>query len=179
MINKKGFTLIEVLIAVGIVTIVSAVVLSLINPDRQRNRARDAVLQKTVSGLSESVENFRNLRGETIDCDSAGTPPTNIRPYIADEIEITVDADCDLSDAIGLDHIKFWNTSVFANQTETSAANPICLYITNGTTPPVQGNYCIEAQTNDDTNFWFVWITGSSVNRTDVSSERCTGLLAP
>lgn len=50
MINrKKGFTLIELLLVIAIIGILAGVVLAVINPTRQRQRANEAVGRSTLS----------------------------------------------------------------------------------------------------------------------------------
>ncbi|MBU4369708.1 prepilin-type N-terminal cleavage/methylation domain-containing protein [Patescibacteria group bacterium] len=53
--SRKGFTLIEILIAVGIIAILAAIVIIAINPARQFQRARDAQRWSDVNAILNSV----------------------------------------------------------------------------------------------------------------------------
>ncbi len=56
--NENAFTLIELLIVVSIMGILAGVVLSVINPMRQRAIASDAVTSSTLNKLAEGVEAY-------------------------------------------------------------------------------------------------------------------------
>lgn len=60
---KKGFTLIELLIVVSVIGILSAVLLSIINPTRQRNRASEVVNAEAVRKVASAVEAFTSANG--------------------------------------------------------------------------------------------------------------------
>ena len=53
--SRKGFTLIEILIAVGIIAILAAIVIIAINPARQFQRARDSQRWSDVNAVLNSV----------------------------------------------------------------------------------------------------------------------------
>ncbi len=53
--SRKGFTLIEILIAVGIIAILAAIVIIAINPARQFQRARDSQRWSDVNALLNGV----------------------------------------------------------------------------------------------------------------------------
>ena len=54
--TKKGFTLIELLIVVGVLGILSGVIISVINPERFRGRARDAVRKNDLAVVKGAIE---------------------------------------------------------------------------------------------------------------------------
>ncbi len=53
--SRKGFTLIEILIAVGIIAILAAIVIIAINPARQFQRARDSQRWSDVNAILNGV----------------------------------------------------------------------------------------------------------------------------
>lgn len=57
----KSFTLIELLIVISIIGILAAVVIAVINPAKQRNRAKDAILISTLSELSLTLSAYYNM----------------------------------------------------------------------------------------------------------------------
>jgi prepilin-type N-terminal cleavage/methylation domain-containing protein len=61
--NTKGFTLIELLIVIAIIGVLAAVVLGVVNPARQRQRAQDGTLISTISKLGAVVETFYGVKG--------------------------------------------------------------------------------------------------------------------
>lgn len=70
MQKNKGFTLIEILVVIGIIAVLAAIVLIAINPARQFKQARDT---KRVSNVNAIL----NAIGQSI-ADNKGTLPTGI-----------------------------------------------------------------------------------------------------
>lgn len=73
--NNKGFTLIEILIVIGIIAILAAVVIVAINPARQFAQARNSQRQSNVESILNAVgQNIADNKG-IFSC-AAGTLPT-------------------------------------------------------------------------------------------------------
>lgn len=75
--NRKGFTLIELMVVIGIIAILAAVVIVAVNPARQFASARDRERQAEILALTNaiyqySVENNGQLPSEIT------TTPTNL-----------------------------------------------------------------------------------------------------
>lgn len=56
--NKKAFTLVEILVVIGIITILSALVITALNPAQLRKAARDTNRQKDVSIITSALEQY-------------------------------------------------------------------------------------------------------------------------
>ena len=63
--SQKGFTLIELLIVIVIIGILAGVLIAVIDPTSQQNRARDAGVQATVNKVGLAVEGFNSAYGRT------------------------------------------------------------------------------------------------------------------
>jgi len=63
--SSKGFTLIELLIVIVIIGILAGVLIAVIDPTRQQNRARDAGVQATINKVALAAEGFRSAYGRT------------------------------------------------------------------------------------------------------------------
>ena len=57
--DKKAFTLIELLIVIGIIAILAAAVIIAINPGQQFAAARDAVRESHINSLKQSFLGYR------------------------------------------------------------------------------------------------------------------------
>lgn len=68
--SSKGFTLIEILVVIGIIAILAAVVLLAINPARQFAQARDSQRTSNVTAILNAVGQFM--------ADNKGTLPAGI-----------------------------------------------------------------------------------------------------
>ena len=72
--KKQGFTLIEVLIVIGIIAILAAVVLVAINPSRQFAQARNSQRISNVNALINAIgQNISDNRGSFV-CASGSVP---------------------------------------------------------------------------------------------------------
>ena len=58
--NSRGFTLIELLIVIAIIGILAAVLIAVINPVAQQNKARDAGLSAAVSKAGLAISAYRS-----------------------------------------------------------------------------------------------------------------------
>jgi prepilin-type N-terminal cleavage/methylation domain-containing protein len=59
-----GFTLIELLIVVSLLGILAGLALTVINPDRQKKIAEDAVRRSNIEKLSQAIESFCTAEGK-------------------------------------------------------------------------------------------------------------------
>lgn len=76
---KRGFTLIEILVVIGIIAILAAVVLVAINPSRQFKMARDSQRMSNVNALLNAIsQNIAEHRGVF----TCGTTPLQL-PTVA------------------------------------------------------------------------------------------------
>jgi prepilin-type N-terminal cleavage/methylation domain-containing protein len=63
LITTRGFTLIELLIVISIIGILAGVVIGVIDPQRQRAIATDAVTQSTMNKFIEGIESYYSANG--------------------------------------------------------------------------------------------------------------------
>ncbi len=78
MYKNSGFTLIELLIVISLVGVLSGILLSTINVNRQRDIATDSVRASTMSKLAQGFESFFASSGRpATDSDSDYNPFTN------------------------------------------------------------------------------------------------------
>lgn len=68
--NKKGFTLIEILIVIGIIAILAAIIIIAINPARQFAQARNTQRWSDVNAILNGVHQYA--------VDNTGTLPSSI-----------------------------------------------------------------------------------------------------
>lgn len=95
MIKKQGFTLIEILIAIGILAILSAIVIIAINPARQFAQARNTQRWSDVNTILNAVhQNMVDNSGnfDFTDCGASSIPATTTI--------IKSDSDADLCDCL-------------------------------------------------------------------------------
>jgi len=88
MKTHKGFTLIEILIAVGIVAILAAIVIVAINPARQFQRARDSQRWSDVNAILNSVHqrmvDNKGSFAEGTTCDALPSSASAITSVVAE-----------------------------------------------------------------------------------------------
>ncbi len=65
--RQQGFTLIELLIVIVIIGILAGVLIAVIDPQAQQNRARDATVQATINKMALAVGGFRSAYGRSPD----------------------------------------------------------------------------------------------------------------
>lgn len=81
--RKKGFTLIEILVVIGIIAILAAIVLIAINPARQFAQARQTQRTSNVNAILNAVGQFV--------ADNNGDLPSPLAiPYVSAEIGVTL-----------------------------------------------------------------------------------------
>lgn len=84
--NNKGFTLIEILVVIGIIAILAAIVIVAINPARQFAQARNAQRESDVSTILNAIgQNMVDNKGSALSATTCsgianlpGTLPKNI-----------------------------------------------------------------------------------------------------
>ena len=77
--SHRGFTLVELLIAISLIGILTGVTLSIINPKKQRNVAEDAVRQSNLEKYALGIESYANANG-SYPADIVDTTPVDNKP---------------------------------------------------------------------------------------------------
>ena len=95
--SKKGFTLIEILIVIGIITILIAAVIIAINPARQFGQARNTQRWTAVNSILNGVHQNMVENQGTFTCDPDGDSTNNPLPSTAKNMADLV------SDPLGYD----------------------------------------------------------------------------
>ncbi|MFC1756188.1 prepilin-type N-terminal cleavage/methylation domain-containing protein [Patescibacteria group bacterium] len=67
--NQKGFTLIELLIVIVIIGILAGVLIAIIDPTAQQNRARDAGVQASINKVALATQGFISAYGRAPEAD--------------------------------------------------------------------------------------------------------------
>lgn len=85
--NRKGFTLIEILVVIGIIAVLAAIVIIAINPSRQfaqaRNSQRTANVQAILNAVGQRMADNKGLFREVTDTVCTSDIPTTTPVVIA------------------------------------------------------------------------------------------------
>lgn len=83
--NNRGFTLVELLVVISIISILAGVTLSIINPKKQRSVAEDGVRQSNLEKYALGIEAYANANGDyPPDADLNGEPEgTDLATFIS------------------------------------------------------------------------------------------------
>ena len=90
MIRSRGFTLIELIVAIGVIGVLTSVLVTLINPDTQLRKSRDTRRKSDLSLIQSALEQYRSDQDSyplTIDFPACGNsfkspPPAPFITYM-------------------------------------------------------------------------------------------------
>jgi prepilin-type N-terminal cleavage/methylation domain-containing protein len=88
MRSKFGFTLIELLIVIGVLGVLASVLVVIINPVTQFQKARDAKRKSELAQLAKAMEVYYNDHGKYPDDGSGGNPDAG-RWFFIDNASVT------------------------------------------------------------------------------------------
>jgi prepilin-type N-terminal cleavage/methylation domain-containing protein len=73
--KRNGFTLVELLIAITVLTVIAGVAITIINPAGTRKNTEDAIKQTNIQKLVDGIEAYRLLVGKyPVDDNNDGVP---------------------------------------------------------------------------------------------------------
>lgn len=84
--NQKGFTLIELLIVIVIIGILAGVLIAIIDPTSQQNRARDAGVQASMNKIVLATQGFISAYGRAPTADEFEGSLDNITAVACDDL---------------------------------------------------------------------------------------------
>jgi general secretion pathway protein G len=100
-LREKGFTLIELLIVIVIIGILSGILLTVINPAAQRDRANQTVMKSNADKIRMAALACNTSRASLASCnnfaaiqvaDPTGTPAGSTYSYAANAVTATINA---------------------------------------------------------------------------------------
>lgn len=106
-VSNQGFTLIEILVVIGIIAVLAAVVLIAINPARQFAQARDSQRTANANAILNAIgQNFADNAGIfNLDFDDDGTDDCDALPDPGDPAAEIGDGELDIRDCLVPDYI--------------------------------------------------------------------------
>ena len=73
-LEQTGFTLLELLMVVGLIAILAGIVIVAINPTKQLGSTRDAKRRAEVNSILNAISQYAIDHGGTFPCDPSGSP---------------------------------------------------------------------------------------------------------
>ncbi len=159
----KGLTLVEVLIVLGLIVILAGIAVVVINPAKQRNRAKDGVLNNAISGIGQTFESFYGLKGYYPTTAQA----SQIVPYIQG---FTVNT--------AANPVTFYSVAVNTgiNTGDATATNGIIRYYPNDfNSDGIYDLPCLQAYSNVDPTRYIAWAPGYGVKELAQSCNTAAG----
>jgi prepilin-type N-terminal cleavage/methylation domain-containing protein len=145
-IQPKGFTLIEILVVIGIIAILAAVVIIAINPARQfaqaRNSQRQANIESILNAIGQNLADHKGISTCTVITTSTSTIGTGGSPFIdlstclANYLPAGIPTDptatsgADTKYKVVVDSLGRYQVCANANETALGADNPVNICVT-------------------------------------------------
>lgn len=96
--KNKGFTLIEILVVIGIIAILAAIVIIAINPAKQfaqaRNTQRESNVNAILNAVSQNIVDNKGVALSAATCSGIGNAPDATERYIGTGGGTMVDLTC-------------------------------------------------------------------------------------
>lgn len=152
--------MIELIVVLGVIIALAAVVLTVLDPQLQRNRAHDAVLRKHMGDIGLAMQSYYGIRGYY--------PAIGTEPALQDQLAQFRQM---LGPEIGFGNINAGTRTMQITHPSVqtgSADNYIELYScptddsSCGGEPP-----CLQAATNESSSVYFVWFPGQEIKEVD------------
>lgn len=165
--NLKSYTLVELLLVVALVGALAGAVITIINFPKQKARAQDAVLKKTMLDVATAIETYKSINGEY--------PGTLTDSNIAEIAQYITTGDG--VRVCKADPDPFLAVENLAIETGDGGNSIMWIYRTSP-----QLRVCLQARSNEFTNQYFIWVPATdSVEPTEeiiLSADPCDDAMA-
>ena len=144
--RKNGFTLVELLVVVAVIGILSAALMTVINPIQQQKKARDSVRRGDLAKISSALEQYYADHNSYPTASSGSIPESDLSGYLK-TIPTETNSDyryCYDVTASGQDYVLCSISEAYDDNTSSLSGTPSpCSVLASGSgTEP--NRYCIE-----------------------------------
>lgn len=156
----KGLTLIELLVVIGIIMILAAMALVIVDPNKQKKRARDGVLKNAISSIGQSIDSFYSLKGYYPQDSNAPGQADELKPYVQG-FTITTAAST----------VWFTNSAIITG----AANNYIHYYVNDFNSDGISNLPCLQAVSNETPTAFISWAPGYAAKNITASCNTSAG----
>lgn len=172
--KERGFTLIELLIVIVIIGILAGVVISIINPARQQNRAKDANVQAALNKAALAIQGYNSAYGTYPDGLNVLQSLTNATAMDANTCLPSGDT-CAYRFQSGATPIQNLDLPMLCNTTGYLAGTAQCYYVYNRLplAGPTYTSFVIYAKSFGSTGLFRYNSANSKIETCDTAGANC------